>query len=800
MNTLLQSLTIPDLWQQGAVRALRQGRDVVVHAPTGAGKTYIFELLYPELRGQAVFTVPTRALANDKLAEWQARGWEVGISTGDVAHRLDAKVVVATLETQKGRLLRQRGPALLVIDEYQMLADPVRGKNYELAIALTPPETQLLLLSGSVANPDDLVSWLRRLGREAVLVSHAERPVPLQEVDLHLLPDRAAANVRGGWPRLIANAVRAELAPILLFAPRRQAAEELAQQIAGALPADNPLPLSHAEAQLAGPRLAKLLRARVAYHHSGLSYAQRAGLIEPLAKAGELRAVVATMGLAAGINFSMRSVAITGTTYMAGPYERQVRADEVLQMYGRAGRRGLDETGYALITPQPPRLLDARPRHLRRAAQLDWPTLIAVMEAARERGEEPLRAARELSRRLFSAEAVPLGMEHSLETGPMPCGLWIDMERARYARRGIEEMLGSRGEWEVKPHEAARARLSEVRRWAPAPEGGEAAGSYVPALEQASALKGVGLGNVARLPGSEIHGRELPIGTRREGRLALAPWLRRALAKAAVDLPALQHEILPRLGELTRGGKLLQLAPRGDQLVALLSYEDHPVPAWLDAHGVPLLDPPTRRELPLPCRGCVELAWCLGTPVTTTPAQAWRQLGLIDPAGNPTRRGLIFSHFQHGEGLAIAAALEAESYAIEDLIFDLANLRGGPRFASEAGDFSGRLAITCQKTYARADHEGYLEMGIPADYAPGASETVRAVVAERVPRQKVLTETLRPGDLERALLEWRSILRQIHRAPEHAAWARWQELKAAAAKWLEATEALFPGGAAIRRD
>src|SRR5260221_1732400 len=67
INPLIKNLIIPDLWQQEAVRALRERKDVVVHAPTGAGKTYIFELFLPELRGQAIFTVPTRALANDKL-------------------------------------------------------------------------------------------------------------------------------------------------------------------------------------------------------------------------------------------------------------------------------------------------------------------------------------------------------------------------------------------------------------------------------------------------------------------------------------------------------------------------------------------------------------------------------------------------------------------------------------------------------------------------------------------------------------------------------------------------------------
>ena len=122
----------------------------------------------------------------------------------------------------------------------------------------------------------------------------------------------------------------------------------MAQAIASALPVHDPLSLSAAQEALAGKRLAKFLRNRVAYHHSGLSYAVRAGLIEPLAKAGQLNVVVATMGLAAGINFSMRSVLVTDTRYMAGNFERHVQPDELLQMFGRAGRRGLDEIGYVL--------------------------------------------------------------------------------------------------------------------------------------------------------------------------------------------------------------------------------------------------------------------------------------------------------------------------------------------------------------------------------------------------------------------------------------------------------------------
>src|SRR5262250_3629090 len=133
----LNQVAVPDLWQQQAITALREGHDVVVQAPTGAGKTLIFELWSNQgkNRGQAIYTVPTRALANDKLAEWRARGWNVGIATGDLAENLDAPVLVATLETQKQRLIRGAGPALLVVDEYQMLRDLDRGLNYELGMA-----------------------------------------------------------------------------------------------------------------------------------------------------------------------------------------------------------------------------------------------------------------------------------------------------------------------------------------------------------------------------------------------------------------------------------------------------------------------------------------------------------------------------------------------------------------------------------------------------------------------------------------------------------------------------------------
>jgi superfamily II DNA/RNA helicase len=790
------NMVVPDLWQQEAVHALRDGKDVVVQAPTGSGKTFIFELLYPSLKGQAIFTVPTRALANDKLAEWRGRGWDVGIATGDLALNLNARVLVATLETQRARFLRRDGPQLLVVDEYQMIADPVRGVHYELALALAPRDTQLLLLSGSVKNPQDVVAWFQRIGRDPVLIAHDERPVPLEEIDLRALPESQFVQTKGFWPRTIGKALRADLAPVLVFAPRRNASEEMAQAIASALSPRDPLSLSAEQEALAGKRLSKLLRSRVAYHHSGLSYAVRAGLIEPLAKAGQLNVVVATMGLAAGINFSMRSVLITDTRYMAGNFERHVQPDELLQMFGRAGRRGLDETGYVLMLPEIPRLGDARPRQLKRATQVDWPSLISVMRGAADRGEQPFAAAVELSRSLYSIQQVPIGSEHSLSTGEKPCGLWVDAERARFVRRPITEMLNSANAWETKPPLSENVSLGRLFVCEN--------NSWVPALTLPRMLDGRGFGNLCKLRDQGIYGREIPLATVM-GDNAITPvkWLRKKLvgrdsveardsamtARQSLALPLsklrFDESVIPLIPSLA-GGEIAGIVTRGDTIYARIDFSRTQVSAAVDSLGCALLDPPEREAIPLVCRACTELERDLTTVITNSPAYAWRQLGLVTENGTPTRRGTVFSFFQAGEGLAIAAALEDETYPIDELVFDLANIRAGPRFAGEEAPLGGRLGILCQRIYGRADHPGYLEMGVPAHYGSGASEVIRELVAAPSNRYRMTNESLRHGDIERALMEWRSLLRHIVGA-RTLEWDRWRSLQEAAAHFIGST-------------
>ena len=145
-NQFGQTLALPDSWQRKALNFLRVGKDVVLHAPTGAGKTFVFEqLIESGWKGKAVYTVPTRALANDKFRDWRQRGWDVGLVTGDLHYRSEASVIVATLETQRGAVGRGMGPDLFVIDEYQLLGDQRRGPTYEVTIALTPQHTLSLI-------------------------------------------------------------------------------------------------------------------------------------------------------------------------------------------------------------------------------------------------------------------------------------------------------------------------------------------------------------------------------------------------------------------------------------------------------------------------------------------------------------------------------------------------------------------------------------------------------------------------------------------------------------------------------
>lgn len=820
----LNQVVVPDLWQQEAVRALRDGKDVVVQAPTGSGKTLIFELWSNQgkNRGQAIYTVPTRALANDKLAEWRSRGWDVGIATGDLAENLSAPVLVATLETQKNRLMKGEGPALLVVDEYQMLSDLDRGLNYELAIALAPLNTQLLLLSGSVANPQDVVKWFQRLGRQGVLIRHEQRPVPLEEVQANSLSYHLPGEIRGYWPRLAAKALAEDLGPILIFAPRRQAAEAMAADLARQLPNPNPLQLSTEQKLVVGEHLAKLLKSRVAYHHSGLSYAARAGVIEPLAKAGQLRIVVATMGLAAGINFSLRSVALAGESYRRDQAEQLLRSDEILQMFGRAGRRGLDETGFVLVTANELRLLDARPAFLSRSAAVDWGALLGLMANAARQDRDPFADAVRAQERLFTTKPIFLGVEESLRHPDVPCGLRTDPERARHVRKRVREMLNSLGEWEILPEPILKpvreivvqqnggvTKSSDATSTAREalivdPAGGATPGSaangelsftLAPALTVPESLEKVGVGTLCVLseePSAKVYGRALTVADRLgDDRVIIAKWVRRLTNWNGRQAPlSLWHEaILPRVEQRLAEQRtpVVRFVSQNEKILAQVSIAELKMRAWVDSTGTALWRPRQREVFPYDCAQCSLVETCKQLPTSTGTALLWRRLALIDVRGVPTLRGRMVSFFSQGDGLAISAALEDESYPLEELLYDLANLDAGFRFCGDENRWGGRLAVVCHEKYGLQSVPGYLENGVPPKYGAGAEQVVASVHKNPLNKGAWVTDLLGPGDIDRIIIEWRSLLRQISHAPE-LDWPRWRALQALAKAILNETE------------
>ena len=818
----LNQVTVPDLWQQEAVAALRAGKDVVVQAPTGAGKTLIFELWSNQgkNRGQAIYTVPTRALANDKLAEWRARGWDVGIATGDLAEKLHAPVLVATLETQKNRLIQGDGPSLLVVDEYQMIGDPNRGLNYELALALAPPQTQLLLLSGSVGNPQDLVKWLKRLGREALLIRFDLRPVPLEEVHANNLNYYVPSEIRGYWPRFVAKALADNLGPILIFAPRRQAAESLAAELTRHLPTPNPLTLRVDQKQLVGEHLAKMLKSRIAYHHSGLSYGARAGVIEPLAKAGQLRVVVATMGLAAGINFSLRSVALAADSYRRDYVEQPLRPDEILQMFGRAGRRGIDEMGYVLVTANQIRLHEGHPIHLSRSGMVDWSALLGLMTAAAQQGREPFAEAVRVQERLFTTKPIFLGVEESLKNPETPCGLKADAERARHVRKRVREMLNSRGEWELLPAPAEKP-LREIfvmdRLGQPAASNvltprfsenadpktaerqlavGDAARPVLhPAVSEPAALEKVGTGILTALSeheGRAVYGRSITVAELLNNeRVLLVKWIRRLTHWNGRQAPlsVWKDKIVPLVEQKLAHLKtpVVRFETQGHKILALVSIADLTMRVPVDSYGMALWHPVERDVLPQDCARCSLVPVCRQLSTATGVAMLWRRLGLVDAAGVPTLRGQVVSFFSQGDGLAIAAALEDTSYSLDELIYDLANLDAGFRFCGEENRWAGRLPMACYQIFGIQSIPGYLENGVPPRYGSGAEQIVASIHKNPLSKSAWITDLLGVGDIDRVIIEWRSLLRQISNAPT-LAWPRWQALQAMAKGILHETE------------
>ncbi|MFL5664303.1 MAG: DEAD/DEAH box helicase [Ktedonobacteraceae bacterium] len=458
-----------DAFQLEAIAHLAEGQSVMVAAPTGTGKTLVAEYaiwLAQQRRQRVIYTTPLKALSNQKYRDLRnVYGTDaVGLVTGDIVEHSRASVVIMTTEVYRNMLLEDGGdrfiggeyaiPSALadvgfvIFDELHYLSDVSRGPVWEEAIICSPPHVQLVGLSATVSNAEDLANWISRVHRPIALVVHEQRAVPLEHYyfldnQLHLVQDADGNRVErfpnvGGEAKLaqlmgrnraytdddeedededdfwdgrnkkrkagrqrslteseaqtvveapeeekqkskrppqrrapepgeILTVLReADLLPCLYFLPGRRVVEEAAMSAARHLfttPEEQVLIAEEIDVWLTQlPKedrnlqqvyaLTELLPRGLAFHHAGLLPGLKV-LVETLFARGYLRAVFATDTLALGINMPARSVIVGSLSKFDGQEMRLLTPNEYRQLTGRAGRRGMDIHGAAIIPYSP---------------------------------------------------------------------------------------------------------------------------------------------------------------------------------------------------------------------------------------------------------------------------------------------------------------------------------------------------------------------------------------------------------------------------------------------------------------
>ena len=389
-----------DEFQYKAIAALNAGRSVVVCAPTGSGKTLIGEYaIYRALHqgGRVFYTTPLKALSNQKWRDFsnQFGADEVGLLTGDVSINRDAPILVMTTEIFRNMLygtpIGEVGTSLVgvqavVLDECHYMNDRQRGTVWEESIIYCPHEIQLVALSATVANSQQLTDWIDQVHGPTELIYSEYRPIPLDfyfgnpkgifpllnenktKINQRLKPKggqiKPSPGNRPESPTLpfVLNQLRErDMLPAIYFIFSRRGCDQAVSEVSSMSL------VSPAEAQQLKIRIDDYLNrypeaARVgqveplyrgiAAHHAGILPAWK-GLVEELFQDGLIKVVFATETLAAGINMPARTTVISTLSKRTDRGHRLLTPSEFLQMAGRAGRRGMDERGY-VVTLQTP--------------------------------------------------------------------------------------------------------------------------------------------------------------------------------------------------------------------------------------------------------------------------------------------------------------------------------------------------------------------------------------------------------------------------------------------------------------
>ena len=347
--------------QEEAVEAgVAEGRSVVAAVPTASGKTLIAEMAMlsaVEDGGKALYVVPLRALASEKAEAFRRLPVDVAVSTGDYderdEHLGENDVIVATSE-KVDSLVRNgvswiRDVSCVVVDEVHLIDDPDRGPTVEVTAAklrrLTDP--QFVALSATVANADEFAGWL-----DAELVESDWRPVDLKKgvaADGDVEFDDGTTAEGDDVEALVRGAVE-DGGQALVFVNSRRSAEATAERIAspGFGASGVGREVRDSASTETGERLADCLEGGVAFHHAGLRSEHRE-VVEDAFRSRDIAAICATPTLAAGVNVPARRVIVRDHMRYSDTGMEPLPVLEVHQMFGRAGRPGLDPHGEAVL-------------------------------------------------------------------------------------------------------------------------------------------------------------------------------------------------------------------------------------------------------------------------------------------------------------------------------------------------------------------------------------------------------------------------------------------------------------------
>jgi len=389
----------PDPFQLEAFAALDSGRNLLVSAPTGSGKTLVGEYAaYRSLAGggRCFYTTPIKALSNQKFRQFRERfGPEnVGLLTGDHSIDPDAPIVVMTTEVLRNMIYGSSSALhdldCVVMDEIHYLGDRSRGVVWEEIILTLDPTVRLVGLSATLSNTDELGDWISEIRGDTAVVLSDHRPVPLAHMLYtrgDLVPVRAAAEHRrrsrtGYHDERVAGRQRAQwakrqdviehlddegLLPAIYFVFSRAGCDGAVAQMRRArlrlTTGDEARRIgAHVDAACAQVPQQDLqaldfqafragLVSGIAAHHAGMLPLFRT-VVEELFSAGLIKVVFATETLALGIHMPARAVVLEKTTKFNGDTHTMLTASEYSQITGRAGRRGIDTKGTAVVLEQ----------------------------------------------------------------------------------------------------------------------------------------------------------------------------------------------------------------------------------------------------------------------------------------------------------------------------------------------------------------------------------------------------------------------------------------------------------------